>query len=89
MVLATGIHEAVKQSLSAKKSEEVTAISIFGMSIGVLVKMLDMALVILALYYYFKCNWAKKSSVSDKILGGLAAVCCNVCYIAYHLAVAC
>lgn len=89
MVLASGVHEMVKQSLSKEKKVEHETATLFGISIVLLVRLVDLALVILALYFYFKCNFGKKSSVSDKVLGFLAACCCNVCYVAYHLAVPC
>ena len=66
-------------------------VPIFGISMAVLVKVLDLAMGLLALYFYFKCNWAKgiNKKISEKILHFLAACCCAPCYIAYHIAVPC
>ena len=89
MVLASCVHEMTKQSLSKEKKVEHETAQLFGVSIVLLVRLLDLVLVILAFYFYFKCNFGKKTTVSDKVLGFLAACCCNICYIAYHLAVPC
>ena len=58
--------------------------------------LIGIAITILALYFYFKCNWTKKgkfsvnaSNVSDKIVGFLVSCCCSICYVAYHLAIPC
>lgn len=65
----------------------------FGWGIGTII---NIAITILALYFYFKCNWSKKgkfsmkaSNISDKILGFLVSCCCSICYVAYHLAIPC
>jgi hypothetical protein len=61
--------------------------------IGTLINIL---ITLLALYFYFKCNWSKggkfsvkASNLTDKLLGFLASCCCSICYIAYHLAIPC
>ena len=87
-----------------KKNGEVTinnrpasALEISGMSLGWgLGHLIGIAITILALYFYFKCNWTKKgkfsvnaSNVSDKIVGFLVSCCCSICYVAYHLAIPC
>ena len=53
-------------------------------------RIIDLVLVIIALYFYFKCNFGKNSStIGKKILGFLGACCCHILYLAYHLAVPC
>ena len=66
-------------------------VKILGVSAVIIFRIIDVILVLFALYLYFKCNYAKgaKSNLSDKVLGFLGSCCCSVCYIAYHLAVPC
>jgi hypothetical protein len=52
---------------------------------------LDLCIMVVAFYYYFKCHFAKgaKSSTSDKVGGFLGACCCHLLYAVYHYAVPC
>jgi len=88
MVLLSTIHHVTKNDKDANVNPIVP---IFGISMVVLLKVLDIAIGLIALYFYFKCNWGKgsKKNISAKILQLLAALCCSPCYIAYHVAVPC
>ena len=74
-----------------------TIFEMTGLSLGWLIgTIINVGITILAIYFYFKCNWSKKgkfsmkaSSTSDKILGFLVSCCCSICYVAYHLAIPC
>ena len=65
----------------------------FAWGIGTII---NIGITLLSIYFYIKCNWSKKGkfnmnvgSVSDKIVGFLAACCCSMFYVAYHLVVPC
>ena len=88
MVFFSSIHHVTKNDKEYKVNPVVP---IFGISMVFLLKVLDIAIGFTALYFYFKCNWAKgsKKNISAKILQLLAALCCSPCYIAYHVAIPC
>ena len=54
-------------------------------------RIIDICMGFLALYFYFKCNFAKgvRKSVSRKVLEFFAACCCHAFYAIYHIAVPC
>jgi hypothetical protein len=90
MVLAT----ASLYSYSKQTNQDVNRDVALGNSLVPLIYVayiVDIALMVLAYYYYFKCNFAKGvvSSGSDKVLGFLGACCCNLLYVIYHVVVPC
>ena len=88
MVFFSAIHHAAKND---KDDNVNTIVPIFGIGMIALLKVLDIAIWLIALYFYFKCNWGKgtKKQLSEKVLQFLAAICCSPCYIAYHVAIPC
>ena len=94
MVLLSTAHQTYINSEHNETNPLPT--EIFGVSVLLLLRIVDIFISLFALYLYFKCNWVKKgkfnpnvSSASDKIIGFLSSCCCSICYIAYHLAVPC
>ena len=89
--------EGFKDNQIVINGKEIDPHNFMGLSVGWGIgTVINICITILALYFYFKCNWSKKgkfstnvSSISDKILGFLVSCCCSICYVAYHLAIPC
>jgi hypothetical protein len=90
MVLATGL----LYSHSNQTNQDINRDVAIGNSLMPLLYVgyiIDICLMVVAYYYYFKCNFAKGvvSSTSDKVLGFLGACCCHLLYVIYHVVVPC
>ena len=90
MVLATALAHGHSNQTNQDVNRDV-ALGGYAVSLIYLAYVIDIFIMIVAFYYYFKCHFAQGavSSKSDKVLGFFGACCCHLLYAVYHYAVPC